>query len=170
MSDKQSEDVIVEEEEDENENRNFVPTLTDQVHLLKPGFPMPSDPDNESESTLASSTNLTEPETTPTHSQTREKTTPTHSQAREKETTPTRSQTREKELTPAPTHSQTREKDVSVESRRQGSAEPEPKAAQEPSLHIPSSEPPWIEMVGGEEGERRGRGGRGRRGGGEHPK
>ena len=165
MSDKQSEEVIVEEEEeemDENENRklDFVPTLTDQIHLLKPGFPMPSGPDTESESTLATSSNLTEPET-PTHSQASDKETtpaPTHSQASDKETTPapTHSQASNKETTPAPTHSQASEKDVSVESRRQGSAEPESKAAQEPSLHIISSEPPWIEMVG-EGGEGGGR-------------
>ena len=155
MSDKQSEGEIVEEEEeemDESENRklDFVPTLTDQIHLLKPGFPMPSDPDTESESTLATFSNLTEPETTPA---------PTHGQASEKETTPapTHGQASE-ETTPAPTCSQASEKDVSVESRRQGSAEPESKAAQEPSLHIPSSEPPWIEMVGGGEGGRRGGG------------
>ena len=160
MSDKQSEGEIVEEEEeemDESENRklDFVPTLTDQIHLLKPGFPMPSDPDTESESTLATFSNLTEPEITPA---------PTHGQASEKETTPapTHGQASE-ETTPAPTRSQASEKDVSVESRRQGSAEPESKAAQEPSLHIPSSEPPWIEMVRGGEGGGKGgrRGGRG---------
>jgi len=128
VPDMKPEEPIVEEEEEEmaeNENRRleFVPTLSDQIHLLKPGFPIHSGPDTESESTLATSSNPTE--------------------------------------LPAPTHSQASEKGVSVESRRRGSAEPESKGAQEPSLRISSSEPPWIEMVRGEGGRRGEGGGRG---------
>ena len=145
IPDRQAEQELQEEEEGEAPGNQVgklelvgavrvLPTLVDQIHLLKPGFPIQGDPDSESESALTS---------TQTESYTKAPTTPTAPMPPAAPISP---------MTPAPLEqASSKDKAIPVEFKRRGSADAsvqvERKSGPELSLHIPSSEPPWIEMV-----------------------
>lgn len=113
-----------------------LPSLADQIHLLKPGFPIQADPDSESESTHMS---------TQTGSDIKAPMAPMETTVPMVPTAPL--------IPTGPTcHGQAsgRDKAVPVELKRHSSDADvlvERKHGSELSLHIPSTEPPWIEMV-----------------------